>query len=640
MKLPTHSLSALLFAALTLLPLGMQAAAPGSKDGVWKAVTPLFPCSEKIDSPYGICTHITRPHMDYPLMDRELDLCADIGIDWVRSDFDLGTVFGSPTEFEPRIFDNVVASLRSRNQHLLPILTWLGNYPWDDPNYGAYADSLAARYRSSINYWEIMNEVDFMRGIDSLPEKYARALRVAASHLHAAGPGNKVLLTGLGSATSHFIDDMFRLGAMDDVDVMNFHSYARPEDMIEIYGKIDSLMQRYNRRKPVWLTECGLNTCRDTCPVGDFYRQLLPYALRRLNMDERQLCVGYLADRPTGYTALMPSQAEAYLKPHAASVRSISFDELKNLSVKKVPVLIATSDEYFPDAHFPALVDYVKRGGTIVLAGGFPFYYDATSSSCSQLDAPIVSDRQYQKLHMSHLAESFDPATGERLSDVPPLVWRDDANTCPYVWKISNLSPARYLADANLQKGDTLIPLIWAGTKNVKGMVAGIYRLNSELKGNIVFQTRMYFNPPADKENDQARRVARTYIIALCHGVDRVFWYNLRSREDNPYEPEDCFGLIHRDFSEKPACRAYRTLTRMLPSGSTRPALRINDNVFEATWTRPDGKRITASWSPYANVTIKAGPKGNAAYYDFLGNRLDTPRKSITLTEAVIYKVE
>ncbi len=600
----------------------------------------LFPCTAKLDNPYGVCTHITRRQMDYPYMERELLLCKDLGIGWVRSDFDLGNVFGSATDFEPQLFDDVVSAINKHNQHLLPIFTWLGKFPWDDPSYGAYVDSLASRYGNDITYWEMMNEVDFMGGIDSLPEKYAKALHVASKHLHAVNPNNKMLLTGLGSISNDFIDNMFRLGAMKDVDIMNLHSYATPEDMMRGYHKIDSLMRHYGEQKPVWLTECGMNTCNDSCPASGFYREMLPYALKRLGMNERKICVGYLADRATGYTALTPYQANEYLKPCASDVRPISFRELKNLSVKKVPVLVATTDEFFPNAYFPSLVDYVRRGGTIVLAGGFPFYYDAARASSINMGAPTIGDSQFHRLHMAHIDWKKDPATGEELTATPPMVWRDGGNSCPYIWDITKLSPARYLSDENLHKGDSLIPLICAGTPHVSGIVAGIYRLNSELKGNIVFQTRMYFNPPADKEAEQARRIARTHIISFALGVDRVFWYNLRSREDNVKDPEDYFGLIHKDFSEKPACQAYRALTRMLPSGSTRPALNIDENIYNATWIRPDGKRITAIWSPYVPVKKKADWPKNAILYDFMGNKMGAGKKAITLTDAVVYIVE
>ena len=208
-------------------------------------VTPLFPCSPRLEQPYGVCTHITRTYMDYPLRDRELHVTSAVGMNWVRSDLDFGTVFGSPTEFEPKIFDDVMASCSKYDQKLLGILTWLGKMPWQDPDYAKYVATLARRYDGKMTHWEVMNEVNLMHESDSMPACYARALHVASEALHRVNPQNKVLLTGLADVKDDFLEDLCKLGAMKDVDVMNFHSYFRPEEIMLAYSKIRSLMDRY-----------------------------------------------------------------------------------------------------------------------------------------------------------------------------------------------------------------------------------------------------------------------------------------------------------------------------------------------------------------------------------------------------------
>ena len=618
-------------------PLGAAAESVGQTA---EEVKPLFPCSPNMDDQYGVCTHITRKWMDYPFMDEQLQLTESLGIGWVRSDFDFGTAFGSPTEFGPWLFDDVVTSLQKHNQRLLPILTWLGRMPWDDPNYGAFIDTLASHYDGKVTYWEMMNEVNLMRGIDSLPQKYAKALAVAAEHVHRANPDNRVLLTGLGEVSDNFLDQLLQLNALENVDVMNFHSYFQPEDLMRSFRKLAGLMDKYNWHRPVWLTECGMNTCRDKQSSDGFYLDFLPAALRRVGISEERTCVGYLADRKSGYITLTASHAQTYLSSQARKALPVSFEELSRLSVKKVPVLLASTDEYFPSEQFPALVDYVRRGGTIVLAGGMPFYYDAALPSQPYVGCTELGTSLYSQLHMSPLQNFTDPSTGKLLDENHAIVKRADEATFQYQWEIKEISPARYLSADNLHEGDSLITLITAGTPHKQEAVAGIYRLNSDLKGNIVFQTRMYSRPNPDKEDEQARRVPRIHLLAFAHGIDRVFWYNLRSREEDPYEPEDCFGLVHGDMTEKPACQAYRALTSMLPSGSTRPELTICENVFEAKWTRPDGKRVTAMWSPYTPFWKKADWSSDAKFYDHMLQPLPTPKKGVSLTDAIIYKVE
>lgn len=605
-----------------------------------ETVKPLFPCTADMDDPYGICTHITRKWMDYPYMDEQLRLTQSLGIGWVRSDFDFGTAFGSTKDFNPWLFDDVVSSLQSHNQRLLPILTWLGRMPWDDPDYGTFVDSLTAHYDGKIKYWEMMNEVNLMHGIDSLPQKYAKAMAVAAERIHRANPENRIMLTGLGDVADDFLEQLLQLGALDDVDVMNMHSYYLPEDLILSFRKVASLMEKYNWRRPIWLTECGMNTCKDKYSAEGFYLDFLPSALRRIGIHEDKTCVGYIVDRKSGYTTLPSQQAELYLASRAKKTLPVSFDELPRLSVKKVPVLLASTDEYFPKEYFPTLVEYVRRGGTIVLSGGMPFYYDAALPCQSYIGCPVTGTSLYGQLHMSPLNDFTDPATGKFIDADHAMVKCVDESVTDYRWEINPKSPGRFLSADNLRQGDSLIALVTAGSPGKQEAVAGIYRLNSDLKGNIVFQTRMYCRPNPDKEADQARRVARIHLLSFAYGIDRVFWYNLRSREEDPYDPEDYFGLIHGDMTEKPSCQAYRTLTQMLPSGSTRPRLTVSGNVFEARWTRPDGKRVTAMWSPYAPLWRKIDRGTNAEFFDYMNQPLPKPKKGIMLTEAVVYMVE
>ena len=103
----------------------------------------LFPCTQTLQNPYGICTHVTRKGWDYEIRDREMEMLQEVGMGWIRSDLDMGTAFGSPTEFNPETFDTVLESADKTDLQLLGILTWLGKYPWDDPDYHTFIDTLA-----------------------------------------------------------------------------------------------------------------------------------------------------------------------------------------------------------------------------------------------------------------------------------------------------------------------------------------------------------------------------------------------------------------------------------------------------------------------------------------------------------------
>ena len=601
----------------------------------------LFPCTQNLQNPYGVCTHVTRRGWDYEIRDCEMDMLQEAGVGWLRSDLDFGTAFSGPYDFNPEVFANVLSSAEERELQLLGILTWQGKYPWDDPNYTTYIDTLAFHFNGRIRYWEMLNEVNLMRGVKNLPEKYVKSLQEVYERLKDRSPQNQVVLSGLAEMQSNFFEELCKLKAQDYYDVMNFHSYFSPEELIPCLEKIARLMEHYDFRKPVWLTECGMTTSQEEETSEGFYTDFLPAALRRLGIYEQQITVGYLRDRMTGYRTLNAAQVALYLKPKARNVMAVDFLQLRGLSPSRIPVLIATTDEYFPLDYFPLLVDYVKRGGTIVLAQGLPFYYNSSSPSKAWFEMHVLRTKLYPLLHMSPLNKRFDPITQESLGDVPPFIDRCADADFEYEFPINAAHPGRYLSDEALHPGDSLITLISAGTERIKGAVAGIYKLNSDdLAGNVVFQTRMYGHPIPDKEEEQARRVARIYLLAFSYGIDRVFWYNLRSRESDMTEREDCFGLIHADFSDKPSMQAYRTLARFCPDGSTRPILKCNDNIFRAQWVTPDKHVVRAIWSPYQHMSYSYKIPSKATVYDHLGQVVRTADNKLMLSDAVLYVVE
>lgn len=598
---------------------------------------PLFPGAQRLEAPYGVCTHITRPGFDYEIRDRELAVIHEAGIRWVRSDLDFHNAFRSPDDFNPSLFDNVLASTETHGTHLLGILTQLGRRPWDDRDYGRYLEQLARRYDGRITHWEMLNEVNLFRDTDSLCRRYIGSLQLAYETLKRINPANTVLTSGFAELPEPFVSDFSAMGGWRYCDVFNFHSYFAPEGLIPCFERLHGYMQRDGWQRPVWLTECGMHTARQENESSAFFTDLLPAALSRIGIQSDRVAVGILRDRAEGYSVLSDDEADILLRPFFRRVVTCPPSRLASLSVSKVPVVVATREEYFPADHFPALVDYVRRGGTIVLAGGMPFYYDATTPDGTYFHRKTLGTSLYPRLHISEATQRRDPVTGITLTETPPLSGRTDENTSAYEWKPTAASPARYMGDANLAVGDSLIPLVVAGTEHLRHPIAGIYRLNSDLHGNIIFQTRMYAPVSTDREAEQARRLPRTFLIAFAYGACKVFWYNLRSREDNPYYSEDCFGLLHRDFAEKPSMQAYRTLVSMCPEGSTRPELTVSDGLYRAVWHQPDGTEVTALWSPDERQRVRIAGLRRLDILDYTGKPVPRGGSRITVGAGVVY---
>ncbi len=129
--------------------------------------------------------------------------------------------------------------------------------------------------------------------------------------------------------------------------------------------------------------------------------------------------------------------------------------------------------------------------------------------------------------------------------------------------------------------------------------------------------------PNQHKEREQAYRIPRMYIISFAYGVDKVYTYNFRAKEVDNYYTEDNFGIVHADLTPKPAYFAYKTLTTMLPTGSTRPTLLREGNSYVSSWKRKDGKKVWALWNSKGDETIDIEITGKAEFYNFLGERLE-----------------
>lgn len=140
------------------------------------------------------------------------------------------------------------------------------------------------------------------------------------------------------------------------------------------------------------------------------------------------------------------------------------------------------------------------------------------------------------------------------------------------------------------------------------------------------------------KEEEQAYRLPRMYIISFAYGVEKVFTFSMRSRENNKNNKEDCFGILHADLSPKPAFYAYKTMTQMMPSGSLRPTLTISGNTYVSYWKRPDGKKVWALWNSSGNKKISLDIKGKGQFYDCMGNKLPVSNEQ-TIGKGVVYVV-
>ena len=160
-------------------------------------VAPLFPCSSVLENAYGMCSHITRPYMDFDCRSQDLDCARRAGAKWIRSDFDFSTVFphGVP-EADDTVFDAVMQSCDSAGASLLPIIVGGTDKGWaweDADGYMAYVEHVAQRYKGRIGHWEVINELNLQRRFPpyQLARNYASVLKRVSQIIRRTDPQDR-----------------------------------------------------------------------------------------------------------------------------------------------------------------------------------------------------------------------------------------------------------------------------------------------------------------------------------------------------------------------------------------------------------------------------------------------------------------
>lgn len=225
---------------------------------------PLFPCSDIINNPYGICCHISRYEFDS--RSQIISKYKDLGSVNMRTDWDWGFI-------EPKIgkqyswhrMDIVYNDAKLNGIELLPIIneeTWNNNFAWDYiAEWEKYIKATVVRY-NDINHWEICNEIDLSRrlSIDSLCIYYPQMLNVANRVIKKVSSTKKTIISGFAHINSNISKRLLKNIKKSDYDILNFHMYTGwggPERFIDTLQTLKRMMAEYHCIKPVWITETG-----------------------------------------------------------------------------------------------------------------------------------------------------------------------------------------------------------------------------------------------------------------------------------------------------------------------------------------------------------------------------------------------
>ncbi|MBQ6247448.1 MAG: hypothetical protein IJK04_11320, partial [Kiritimatiellae bacterium] len=326
---------------------------------------------------------------------------------------------------------------------------------------------------------------------------------------------------------------------------------------------------------PIWITEMGWSTYTASVPE----QTLLMAGLRVARPDLvrwRVGCVGATEDTAEAETvasglreALPPgSTATAYTPAGlCAALERGALDA----------VVYPPFTEAFPLDTLEAVRDFVADGGTLVDFGGAPMWYAYRDGRPADTlpGGGLAREAAWDALRVSVVfsgresgipAKATVHATPEAIAAGMP----DDMNGWPC---------HRFFDAAKLKKGDRLVPLLTPGGRNGRGdgaspsrddvgviatspFAAGacVLKFGSDYRGAVILSGNMAVETGGVSEAQQADYILRALPVAAKHGVERFVIYALRNSERNPHDREDHFGIVHADFSPKPAFLMLRQM--------------------------------------------------------------------------------
>lgn len=577
---------------------------------------PYLPCSDRLDDPYGLQSEITRMSGEFNEREEAIDLMKGLGVTTLRLPMSWDNFLAPNGSFVYKIYDGAMESLKESGFGALGVINNIWGKEkdaWKTPgDFAAYVKEMMYRYRFYISDWEVIPGVDglYTGGSPITAAQYFSTLKGVYKVAKSIKPDGRVVLGAPSDVPSKFLDTLFVYGGHKYFDVMSFSAYGFPEDIALQALAVRRLMYKYGCSKKVWLTNLYYGSYSGSGFSDGFWQEVVPAAAKRLGIKTGKSSIAVVISKSgKGRDALNSYEIERYLKSNFKNVVLIGADEIPTLQPSKVQMLVPGKDALRED-----VAQYVKNGGTIILEN--PRWPEIThvdilrsaSAQAKALGAPAVPDR-------------MKPASGWSLN---------------YRWQFSRKNSARYLTDGNLAEGDEMIPLLVAGNDKYEGAVAAIYKVRSDgWKGNAIIQSRKDETTFIDQEQEQAKRLGRTYVLAFACGVDKVFWNSMRSSEKDISRKRDFSGLYHKDMKAKPAATAYKTLTSMLPPGSTRPVYEVKGKLYLAHWTKPDGTKIWAVWSAGRKMSPSAvGISGKASFTDYLGGKI---KKFDEIPDGIVY---
>jgi len=239
----------------------------GPREVDFAVLEPIDP-ARLADSPFGVMTHFAQG-WDPAI----IPLIARAGLLRVRDEAYWAQVEKRAGVFDCTPFDRYLAALKAAGIRPLVPLTFAnplydeGQTPYTTAGRAAYArygEELLKHYGDQLDAVEVWNEYNgtWCQGPAAAdrPKFYAEMLAATYPRLKALRPAVTVLGSGVVTIPLPYLEDLFKHGALANLDAVVIHPYrGRPEGVEREIADLRALIRRYNdgQDKPIWATEYG-----------------------------------------------------------------------------------------------------------------------------------------------------------------------------------------------------------------------------------------------------------------------------------------------------------------------------------------------------------------------------------------------
>ena len=230
-----------------------------------QVIQPSFLCGERLEKPYGICSHISRlgENFEFDTRYKELEMIDSLRVDFIRTDFDWHLMRSGNGDFSSHHLDKMMEPVIKKDKMLLGILSsykpaqrnsWIDNHL-----------DMIKHFRSKIRYWEVLNEPDLLyKKRDGFTvNDYLEILKTEYSVIRQADSTATIVFSGIADSEGKFVNSAFAQKAHLYCDIMNIHRYTvydEPEVLCDYYNQLGNMLKKYNVEKSIWLTETGYAT--------------------------------------------------------------------------------------------------------------------------------------------------------------------------------------------------------------------------------------------------------------------------------------------------------------------------------------------------------------------------------------------